>query len=308
MSAAVQRRTPPSVHAILVLAQICFASLAVIGRLALLHVPASAVMLTRIAGGAVVFCGLLRARGYFPLPERRDVPRLVACALLGIVVNQFLFLNGLARSSATNASVLGCTIPVFTLLVATLTRVERPTRPRLAGIAVALVGALVLVGVDRFDASEGKVLGNVLVVLNSLCYGTFLVVVRPLSARYPAMTLIAWLFALSVPFAAVLGTSAWVELAPHVTARDAGLLAFLVAIPTVGAYSLNQLSIQRAESSLVASYVYLQPFFATIGASLLLDESPSPRTYLAAAFIFAGLWLSASRTTAGPSRGVAAEP
>jgi drug/metabolite transporter (DMT)-like permease len=305
MSAAVPGRTSRSVHAILITAQVCFASLAVIGRLALHHIAPSAVLLARVAGGAIVFCALLRARGSFPLPERKHVPRLVGCALLGIVVNQFLFLSGLSRSTATNASVLGCTIPVFTLLVATVTRVERPTLPRLAGIVVALAGALILVGVDRFDVSESRVLGNLLVVMNSFCYGSFLIVVRPLSARYPAMTLVAWLFLVSLPFAVLIGAPAWVELAPRITSREVGLLAFLVAVPTVGAYSLNQLSIQRAESSLVASYVYLQPVFATIGAGLLLDELPSLRTYVAAAFIFAGLWLSASPR--GSSRGVPAK-
>jgi drug/metabolite transporter (DMT)-like permease len=278
---------------LLIAAQFCFASLAVIGRLALGHVPPNAVMFTRVAGGAVVFYLMLRARAAVLLPERKDVPRLVVCALLGIVLNQFLFLNGLARTTATNASVLGCTIPVFTLLVAALAGVERPTGRRLGGIAVALCGTLVLVGVDRFDASETRFTGNLLVVANSLSYGSFLVCVRPLSARYPAMTLVTWLFAASVPFAALTGIPTWIDFAADVTLRDGFLLAYLVAVPTVGAYALNQMALQRAESSVVATYVYLQPLIAAVGARYLLDETPSSRTVLAALLIFAGLWLSA---------------
>lgn len=296
-----------TVHGLLVAVQFCFASLAVVGRLALGHVPPSAVMFTRVGGGALVFYLMLRARAAVTLPERRDVPRLVACALLGIVLNQFLFLNGLARSTATNASVLGCTIPVFTLLVATLTGAERPSARRLGGIAVALAGTLYLVGVDRFDLSEQMFVGNLLVVANSLSYGTFLVVVRPLSARYPAMTLVTWLFAASVPFAALVGVPAWVDFAPAVTARDGLLLAYLVAVPTVGAYGLNQMAIRRAESSLVASYIYLQAPIAAAGARLLLDEIPSQRTVLAAVFIFLGLWLSARGRAANEAGPVATE-
>jgi drug/metabolite transporter (DMT)-like permease len=251
-----------------------------------------------VAGGAAVFYAILRARGAVALPERKDVPRLVACALLGIVLNQYLFLNGLARTTAINASVLGCTIPVFTLLVATLTRIERPTARRFGGIALALAGTLVLVGVDRFDVSEARFLGNVLVVANSLSYGTFLVIVRPLSARYPAMALISWLFAASVPFTALLGAPAWASFAPAITVKDVLLLSYLVAVPTVGAYALNQLAIQRAESSLVAAYVYLQPLIAAVGARFLLGETPSPRTGAAALLIFAGLWTSARREAA----------
>jgi drug/metabolite transporter (DMT)-like permease len=293
MSRPVSAKPRLSVHAILVVVQFCFASLAVVGRLALGHVPPNALMFTRVAGGALVFYAILRFRGSVTLPERKDVPRLVACALLGIVLNQFLFLNGLARSTATNASVLGCTIPVFTLLVAALAGVERPTAKRLGGIAVALLGTLVLVGVDRFDLSEKRVLGNFLVVCNSLSYGSFLVAIRPLSTRYPAMTLVTWLFLISVPFAAITGVPTWIAFAPEVTVTDGLLLAFLVAVPTVGAYSLNQLAIGRAESSVVAAYVYLQPVIASVGARFLLGETPTSRTLIAAALIFLGLWLSA---------------
>jgi drug/metabolite transporter (DMT)-like permease len=292
---------PLSAHALLIAVQFCFASLAVVGRLALGHVPPNAVMFTRIAGGAVVFYLMLRARAAVTLPDRKDVPRIVICALLGIVLNQLLFLNGLARSTATNASVLGCTIPVFTLIVAAIAGVERPSARRFGGIAIALSGTLALVGIDRFDLSEQKVVGNLLVVANSLSYGTFLVCVRPLSARYPAMTLVSWLFAAAVPFAALTGIPTWAEFAAQATPRDAALLSFLVAVPTVSAYALNQMALARADSSVVAAYIYLQPLIATVGAYFLLDETPSPRTVTAALLIFAGLWLSTRGSVPGGS-------
>jgi drug/metabolite transporter (DMT)-like permease len=107
------------------------------------------------------------------------------------------------------------------------------------------------------------------------------------------MTLVTWLFAASVPFAALTGIPTWIDFAADVTLRDGFLLAYLVAVPTVGAYALNQMALQRAESSVVATYVYLQPLIAAVGARYLLDETPSSRTVLAALLIFAGLWLSA---------------
>jgi drug/metabolite transporter (DMT)-like permease len=71
-----------------------------------------------------------------------------------------------------------------------------------------------------------------------------------------------------------------------------GFLAFLILVPTVCAYSLMQIALRRAQSSLVASYIYLQPVFATAAAALLLDERPGGRTAVAALVVFAGVWIS----------------
>src|SRR5262249_25045286 len=142
----------------------------------------------------------------------------------------------------------------------------------------------------RFSLHEGTTLGNLLIIANSLSYGTFLVVVRTVAGRVPPLTLVALLFACALPFVAVPGALAWASFTP--TGTDLALLAFILAVPTVGAYGLNQLALQRAESSLVAAYIYLQPLLATAGAMLFLGERPAPRVFVAGALILTGLALS----------------
>ena len=281
-----------SVHLILLVVQLCFASLAVVGKLALRDAPAGALVLARVAGGTLVFWLLARRASGWRL-ERRDVLRLVVCAHLGVVVNQLLFLHGLARSTAINASVLGTTIPVFTAIFAAATGSERLRPARVAGIAVAMAGALILARVDRFSFSDQHAVGNLLIVANSCSYGLFLVSVRPLAARIPPMPLVALLFTCALPGVGFFGVPDWIELAPRLTGREAALIAFIIAVPTVAAYSLNQVAIQRADSSVVAVYIYLQPVLAAVGAALLLSERPDARTFAAAALIFPGVWLSA---------------
>ena len=92
-------RRPVSVHLILLVVQVCFASLAVVGKKALVAIPPGVIVSTRVAGGALVFFLLARRQG--PLRVARgDLGRLVLCALFGVVVNQLLFVNGLERSTA----------------------------------------------------------------------------------------------------------------------------------------------------------------------------------------------------------------
>ena len=283
---------PLVVHILLLLGQVCFASLPVAGRMAMLgHIPAAGIVLVRVTGGALVFSLIAWRRGTLKI-ARADVPALIGCALLGVAANQELFIQGLARSTATNATVLGSTIPVFTALVAIVLRRE-PARPRrLLGIAIACGGAAVLVGADRLSTSSEHMVGNAMIIANSLSYGAYLVLVRSLADRYDPIGLVALLFVAAIPMVAPLGVIAWAE-APPLTAGDVGYLVFLVAVPTVGAYGLVQTALRRAEATLVAAYIYLQPVFATVGAIFLLDEQPGPRLFACGALVLAGVWLAA---------------
>ncbi len=278
----------------MVLAQVSFASLPVAGRLAMQgSIGPASIVLVRMLGGAVVFALLAWRRGVLRI-ERRDVPALIGCALIGVAANQELFVQGLSRSTATKASVLGSTIPVFTALVAIVLGRE-PVHPRrLLGIAVAFSGVAALVGADNMSMDHDHILGSAMVLLNSLCYGTYLVVVRPLAEKYDPLGLLAWLFIASVPMVAPLGV---IELAhtPALHAADIEFFLFLIAVPTVAAYGLVQIALRRTESSLVAAYIYLQPVIATVAAMFLLDEQPTARTAVCGAIVLFGVWLAAKR-------------
>ena len=262
------------------------------------NIGPAGIVLARMTGGAIVFALIAWRRGTLRV-DRRDLPAIVGCALIGVAANQELFVQGLSRSTATNATVLGSTIPVFTALMAIVLGKE-PVHPRrLLGIAVAFGGVAALVGADSMSLASGHLVGSAMVLVNSLCYGTYLVVVRPLAEKYDPLALLAFLFIAGVPMVAPLGV---IELshAKPLTHADLEFFAFLIAVPTVAAYGLVQIALRRTESSLVAAYIYLQPVVATIGAMFLLDEEPTLRTGVCGAIVLFGVWLAARR--AAPAR------
>ncbi|HRC57082.1 MAG TPA: DMT family transporter [Kofleriaceae bacterium] len=286
-----------TVHLLLIAAQLCFASLAVVGRMAVVaHVPPAGIVLVRMVGGALVFALIARARGVLRI-ERRDLRLFILCAVLGVVLNQELFIHGLARTAATNAVVLGSTIPVFTALFSIALGYEPWSRWRVAGIAVAFIGCLVLVGPDELSLSSSHLVGSVMVLANAASYGLYLALARKIAGRYDPWAIVAVLFLIGVPLVTPLGVVAW-STAPPLTGTTLAFLGFLVAVPTVAAYSLVQIGLRHAESSLVASYIYLQPVFTTIGATLLLDEPPGGQTLVAASIVLSGVWISAQAKAA----------
>jgi drug/metabolite transporter (DMT)-like permease len=267
----------------------------VAGRVALHTLPADAIVITRMAAGTLGFFVWARVSGSIWI-ARRDWPAVIGCALLGVIGNQMLFMHGLVRSTATNAAVLGSTIPVFTALFALALGREPVRGARLGGIGVAMLGAVVLAlsrggsGAGASTSSE-HLIGNLMILGNSACYGLYLVLVRPLALRYSPVVLIAAMFAVGTVLVAPLGVIAWAS-APPLGVDELESLAFLILVPTWGAYSLTQLALRHAESSLVASWIYLQPVVTATGAMIFLGERPGVATGIAAAFIFGGVWLS----------------
>lgn len=279
-------------HLILLAGQICFASLPIAGRLALANIPPGAIPLVRTVGGALVFSLIAWQRGTLKL-DRKDIPFLLLCSLLGTVLNQELFIHGLAQSTATNAAVLGSTAPVFAAIAAIALGHEQARAPRLVGMAVAFAGVAALVGAEELSMSSDHFTGSMMILVNAVSYGSFLVIVRPLARKYDPIALLAFLFLAATPMVAPIGIHAFATQTVPITGEDIAFFAYLVAVPTVCAYALIQIALQRAESSLVAAYIYLQPVFAAVGAALVLDEEVTIRIIVGGAIVLFGVWLAA---------------
>jgi drug/metabolite transporter (DMT)-like permease len=290
--------SPLSVHLILIAGSLCFASLPVVGRLVVGDIPPGGIVMVRMTGGAIAFGLYAWRRGTLKL-DRRDLPLIVACALMGNVINQEMFVHALAHTTATNAVVIGSTIPVFTLIGALVLGRERVRPHRVLGIALAFTGVAVLVGADDVSLSSSHVAGTVMVLINAVSYGLFLVIVKPLAQKYDPIALLAIMFAIGLPISIPIGIFEFTG-APPLGAQDLGFLAFLIAVPTVGAYSLTQIALRRADSSLVAAYIYLQPVAAAIGAVIVLDETITARLAACGVVVLFGVWLAARSGNPAP--------
>jgi len=277
-------------HLALIIVQILFGTWPLFGKIALRSMSSTSLVGFRICGAAIVFTLLQRK-----LSELRRLPKLVIAwlvlsSLLGVTVNQLLYVKGLSLTTVINATLLSTTIPVFTLAVSIALGHDKASFRNIAGIGLAVAGVVYLVDPFRASFSAQTTLGNILIIANSLCYGAYIAVSRDLVKRYGALNVITWLFLIgavvTVPFAAY----AWnadglksVSMAAWVT------IVYIVLIPTVGAYYLNAWALTRVAPSVVAIYIYLQPLLAFGLAPVVLGESWNSRTIGACLLIFAGV-------------------
>jgi drug/metabolite transporter (DMT)-like permease len=281
------------VHLALVVVQLLFASLAVAGRFVLPHFPAGALVCFRVLGATVVLFLLNLAVGGRWIRDPRDLLRLAVLGMLGIAANQTLFLYGLRHTTAINATILVTTVPVFTVLGSVLIGREPASALKFAGIVLAGLGAVYLIGPDRISLAPNVALGNALIVLGMVCYAAYFLYSRSVVGRFGpvAVSFYVMLFACVgvLPF----GLSALHEMHPSEISGPVWLwVGYIVVFPTIMTYLLNIWALQRVSSNIVAVYIYLQPLFAAAVAPLVLTgEHITARAAAAGLAIFAGLGL-----------------
>ena len=290
--------------AALAVVQVCFGLFPVAGRLAMdpeTGFEPFAVATWRIAGGAAVLLALAwRLHPGAFVPRRSDWGRLFGLALLGIVLNQGLFLVGLERSTPMNAGLVICLIPVFSYIAAVLLRTERFSGRRAVGVAVAVAGAVPLFLSRGGDLSADHAIGNGLMALNALCYSFYLVWSKPILRRMPPLVLVAWVYALSVPWLPLF--AAGTELVPEAAPTAWWSLAYVLVFPTILAYALNSFALARVDASTTAFFVFTQPIITAVASYFVIGERPTRALFVAGVGLLVGMALVLSRPSGSAPR------
>jgi len=289
-------------HAGLLLVQFAFASQAVEAKVAMLprseggeEIFPEALAMIRMLGGALFFQAVVTARRSSEARiSRLDHVRLAGLSIIGIALNQTLFLMGLRWTTPFSVSLLGATIPVFAAGLAVLMGKEKLSWRTLAGLTLALLGVVSLVGNGSLDR------GAILVAFNSLSYAAYVVLSRDVILRVGALRTVAWIFTYAAILFAPFGMRPMLTQLPALTPRGWAFVLYILALPTIVAYLLNAWALARSSATLVTIYIYLQPLIAAVLAWAQLGLGVSKRAWIAAVLILLGLGIVASRQPVKP--------
>lgn len=284
--------------------QLCFGSFPVFGKLALAETAPLVLAAFRAVAGAAALTLLARILdpgGTFDAKDRR---KLMVLSFFGIVANQILFIFGLSKTTATNATLLTAMTPILTLAVGSVLSEQHTPRRRLLGIPVALAGLLWLLDVSRLDFGDRTFAGNALIFTNCLCYSVFLVLSRDILRRHSAIRVTAAVFRYAALPIVLVALPDLLRFQPAaLTSRAWTGIAGTIVFATIVAYALNAWGLARTSPSTASMFMYVQPLVAMTLARIVLGEAPSPRTTVAAVLIFAGIALAT-----WPFRGPRAAP
>lgn len=279
-------------HIALLLVQMMFGSLPVIGKIVLKVIPAFGLVGFRVGITAICLVIFQRSRGNFRLAETKDYWRLFVLSIFGVSLNQVLFISGLSLTKASNSSLLAVTIPIFALSVGAILGVEKLRLLKIVGIILAAVGVILLIDPRKASFSSETTLGDILIVCNSLSYGIYVATSKETISRNGAIKSMTWLFIFAAIICVPLGAFSMQSVDFATVSPMIWLLILHISIvATALPYIFNAWALARVNPSTVAVYVYLQPIIGFMLAVVFLGEEISIFTILAAILIFSGVFL-----------------
>lgn len=226
--------------------------------------------------------------------DKKDIFALALCALTAVALNQLLFIKGLSLTLPIHASLLTLITPILITILAARILKEKLISAKIIGLFLGVSGAVLLVSAGEKSAPGDNILqGDFLVILSSVAYTFYFILVKPLMDKYSPIMVVRWIFTFGFFMTLPLSVNEFNLIAWEVfTLKDWALL-FLIVIPgTFLAYIFNVYGIKILSASTAGAYIYSQPIFAVIVAMVFLKEELSLYKILAAALIFGGVFLS----------------
>jgi len=225
-------------------------------------------------------------------PAFKDIGRFIAAAVFGVAINQIFFFKGISLTSPMLGSVIMTSTPIVVLVISFFILKEKITWIKSVGLLLGASGALLLITSSGIDFSNATFLGNLFILTNAISYSIYLVLIKPLMAKYDAITVIKWVFLFGsfmvIPFG--IKNLLLVDLARfNYTIWTS--IAYIIIGPTFLAYLLNLWSLKKVNPSLVGYYIYLQPLFATAIAVFFRGDKLSMNSLLFSIMIFAGVFM-----------------
>ncbi len=254
-------------------------------------------IVVRVGGAALLFW-ILSLFSKAEKIETSDWLRIFACAVFGMVLNMLMFFKGLSLSTPINSAVSMTITPVLLLLLTALILRERITWLKTAGIFLGLTGALVLILFQEKTQSNAPniPLGNLLFVLNAISYSFYLILVKPLVAKYKPVTLLKFFFLIAFFINLPIGFSQLTEVSwGSLGLSELGQMAFVVVATTFLTYLFNIFALKQLSPSAVGVFIYLQPVVATVFAIIVGADTLNALRIGAAALIFTGVYLTTKK-------------
>jgi len=229
------------------------------------------------------------------------------CTILGALGFTFayIFQNiGVKMTKTMNAAIEISSEPVMMLILAAMFLKEKITARIIAGIFLSTLGVLIIIlpgsagGPDQASAGAYSAAGDVLVLLSALCCALYTIIGNQAIKRLPSFVVTA--------YAVITGTillfpfAAWYEngLGAIATAslKSWFCVFYLSALATSFAYFVWYLLLERLDASYMGNFLNLQPLVGILLGYFLLSEPAGGATFIGAAFIIGGVYITSFGT------------
>ncbi len=228
--------------------------------------------------------------GGFRMP-RQDWPRLALISLIGMLGYNLGSVFGFALVTAGIGGLIIATQPLLIAVLAALLGAERLTHAAVLGIAVAFIGAVLLISGDLGSGLDPQdlLLGSGLIFASGLAWALYVVLAKPLIQRHGAFKITALSFLIaSVP---MFGLASGTTIPTALNLDSAGLFAlFYMVVPSTFITVITwNYAVGHLKPSAVGASLYLIPLLAVVSGAVLLGEAVTTTALTSGAIILCGV-------------------
>lgn len=284
-------------YATLILSAFFWGASAIAGKYALQVYTPSIVTFLRFFVAALIMLLLVWKQRKTLVPGIHIHLRLFIIALTGVSLCYYFYFNGLYASTAFNAGIIEATIPLLTLLLATLCRMEKVSRYQITGLVMAYFGVMITItdGDWRVIVESSYNTGDILLLLSTVCFGVYNILTRRWQMAIPGKVFMFWFF-----FYGSLALVPWliIDHAPPLRQELVTPLLALAAIifmslgGSVIAYFLFNQGIAEIGASRAASFINLVPVITVFLSVFVLKEQAGIFQWTGAIVILTGVCIA----------------
>ena len=247
-------------------------------KIALEVVPPLTVVSLRLLVASVFFLPLLIFTGRWRrIADGKTIVKLFGLSLFGAGLHYGFQTVGLQTTNASNASVYVATGPITILLLAVIFLGEKLNPRKIIGIVIAIVGVLVVMGLDTITdfKLDGNLIGDVLVFASIVMWGCFTVFGKRITDKLGALTVTATVTLIGATWMTPVGLLEMQRTGftlAGITPTAWAAVIYLGAACNFLAVLLYFTALQKTESQKVGVYLYSIPPMTAVAAALALGE------------------------------------
>ena len=225
------------------------------------------------------------------LPGRRDVLSLAGVGLIGVGANNVAFTLGVSMTTASETALIYAAVPIWGILLGLALGLERPSRWGILGVCLAFLGVGVVVYGGLTDGTN--LLGDLLVVVATVCWGSYAVLSLPLLRKYSPLIVAAYTMLFGGLGALPLALPGFVDAGwAEVSGKAWEAVAYSTLLVAAFGFWAWQRGVSQVGANRVLVYQYLITLVGVTAGVVLLGESVSANKLLGGAIILVGVYLA----------------
>ena len=246
----------------------------------------------RFTVAGLLLLGAVRFFGSGVSVGRKDLLAMMGVGTLGVGATNMLFTSGVDLTNASDTALLYAAVPVWGMILGSLSGLEKPTLRGVLGVGIAFLGIIVVV-YGGLGGSGSSLEGDLLVLGATVCWGSYTVLSLPLLEKHPPMVVAAYTMLFgglaALPFSLPGFSSVdWEAMGIGVWAAVAYSTALVAAI----GFFAWQRGTSRLGANKVLVYQYLITLVGVFSGVMLLGEGLGVGKIIGGAIILVGVYLA----------------